>query len=45
MKQQKVVAFLCGSTKAEDVDSVDTEEKVNDKCEFDIKKRESEEEL
>ena len=45
MRQHRDFPFLSESTKEEDFDVDDIEEKVNEKYEVEIKKKESEEEL
>ena len=43
MKQQITVTLLRESMKSEDFDTVDIEDKLNEKCEFEIKNKEIEE--
>ena len=45
MKQRRYFPFLRESIKVEDVDAVEMEEKVHDRYGFEIRKKESEEEL
>ena len=48
IKQHRVLTFLWESTREEDVDTEDIEdieEEINDKSEFDIRRKEREEEL
>ena len=45
MKQRRVFPVLRESIRAENIDSEDTVEEVNDKYEFEIQRKESEEEL